>query len=577
MRRIAKTILFGWNMPVMVLAGLLSPVGGKAQPVSSNTVPAATPSSQAVPAANGVSPSQPEQSELIKELLGRLERLENKEAEQKQRTEAAEKAHQEEVQKLLGRIGELEGKVGSLESGKVLPEIAVSPKDGPTTQELDQKLRVMARNEELAAEAAEAQAAARAKETPRITAGANGFAISSADTNYVLKLRGLVQVDSRSFFDDNQYLEGNDGFYLRRARPIFEGTLFRDFDFNLTPDFGGNNVQIFDAWMNYRYRPELQLKAGKFKSPVGFEMLQSVGMLPFNERSLVSNFVPARTLGLQIWGDIAGGAVSYAAGVFDGSGDARVASNSDIDDAKEFAGRLGFQPFKQSATTMLTGLRLGAGGSFTQVRSNTASLPNTTGGTLPGYVTSALQQFFAYNPAIGTVYADGVHWRISPYAAYTLGPFGLLGEYIVAQQGVVNSVTGAREDLLDSAWQLSAQWVLTGEDASFTGIAPKSPFDPRAGKWGAWQLVARFAQADLDSDAFPVFSDPTLSAHSAMSWGIGLNWWLNRNVRVLTSYSRTWFGGGGEVNPVFIGTHVPPATVTHQDESVFMTRLQLAF
>ena len=62
-----------------------------------------------------------------------------------------------------------------------------------------------------------------------------------------------------------------------------------------------------------------------------------------------------------------------------------------------------------------------------------------------------------------------------------------------------------------------------------------------------------------------------------MSWGIGLNWWLNRNVRVLTSYSRTWFDGGGEVNPVFIGTHVPPATVTHQDESVFMTRLQLAF
>jgi hypothetical protein len=41
---------------------------------------------------------------------------------------------------------ELEGKVGSLESGKVLPEIAVSPKDGPTANELDQKIRVLARN-----------------------------------------------------------------------------------------------------------------------------------------------------------------------------------------------------------------------------------------------------------------------------------------------------------------------------------------------------------------------------------------------------------------------------------------------
>lgn len=561
----------------MILAGLLAPLGGEAQPVSSNTVPVATPPVQAVPAANGVSTSQPEQSELIKELLGRLERLEKKDAEQTQRTEAAEKAHQEEVQKLLGRIGELEGKVGSLESGKVLPEITVLPKDGPTTQELDQKLRVMARNDELAAEAADAQAAARAKETPRLTVGAGGFAMSSADTNFVLRLRGLVQVDSRTFFDDNQYLEGNEGFYLRRARPVIEGTVFRDFDFNLTPDFGGNNVQIFDAWMNYRYRPELQLKAGKFKSPVGFEMLQSVATLPFNERSLVTDFVPARNLGIQLWGDVAGGAMSYAAGIFNGSGDTRVASNIDFDDDMEFAGRLSLQPFKNTAATALQGLRFGAGGSYTQVSSNTAGLPNTTGGTLPGYVTSALQQFFAYNPTIGTVYADGVHWRISPYAAYTIGPFGLLGEYIIAQQGVVNSVTTARSNLTSSAWQVSAQWVLTGEDASFSGITPRAPFDPRAGKWGAWQLVARFAQAELDSDAFPVFSDPTLSADSAMSWGIGLNWWLNKNLRVLTSYSKTWFDGGGTVNPAINQTLHPPATVTHQDENVFMTRLQLAF
>lgn len=386
-----------------------------------------------------------------------------------------------------------------------------------------------------------------------------------------------MQLDSRTFFDDNEYLDDNDGFYLRRARLTMEGTVFRDFDFNLTTDFGGNNVQIFDAWMNYRYRPELQLMAGKFKGPVGFEMLQPVPGLPFNERSLVTDFVPRRDLGIQVWGDLAGGAVSYAAGVFNGSGDARVASNTDFDDDKEVAGRLAFRPFKQSAASGLQGIRFGAGGSYSQVNSNTASLPNTTGGTLPGYVTSALQQFFAYNPTIGTVYADGVHWRVSPYAAYTVGPFGLLGEYIIAQQGVVNSVTGARANLVNSAWQASAQWVLTGEDASFTGITPKSPFDPRAGKWGALQLVARFAQADLDSDTFPVFSDPTLSAQSAMSWGIGLNWWLNKNVRVLTSYSKTWFDGGGEVNPAISRSLVPPATVTHQDESVFMTRFQLAF
>ena len=39
------------------------------------------------------------------------------------------------------------------------------------------------------------------------------------------------------------------------------------------PDFGGSTVQIFDAYVNYRYRPELQLQAGKFKSPVGLEAI----------------------------------------------------------------------------------------------------------------------------------------------------------------------------------------------------------------------------------------------------------------------------------------------------------------
>lgn len=570
------------GITAIVLAVTFVPGSLQAQTTNPNASRSFTPPAQAAVDTNGtvahqLLSAQTEQRELIEKLLGRLEQLEKRELEQTQRTESVEKAHQEEVQKLLGRIGELEGKVGSLESGKVLPEIAVSPKDGPTANELDQKIRVLERNSELATEAVEAQAAARAKETPRIIAGANGFAISSADTNFVLRLRGIVQLDSRSFFDDNPYLEGNDGFYLRRARPIFEGTFFRDFDFNLTPDFGGNTVQIYDAWMNYRYRPELQLKAGKFKGPVGFEMLQSDATLPFNERSLVTDFVPIRSLGVQLWGDLAGGAVSYAAGVFNGSSDGRVANNSDFNDGKELAGRLAFQPFKNNDIAALQGVGFGAGGSYSQVNSNTVGLPNTTGGTLPGYTTSALQQFFAYNPAVGTVYADGAHWRVSPYVNYTKGPFGLLGEYIISQQGVVNSATGARANLVDSAWQASVQWVLTGEDASFTGITPKSPFDPRAGKWGAWQLVARFAQADLDSDAFPVFSDPTLSAPSDMSWGIGLNWWLNKNVRVLTSYSKTWFEGGGDVNPAISRSLVPPATVTHQDESVFMTRLQLAF
>lgn len=479
------------------------------------------------------------------------------------------------IQKLLTRIEQLEQKVNALEAGQGIPPTSAPPTNMDTVkiQGLEQKVENLEHEHKLDTEAAEA----RARTTPRITAGAGGFAISSADTNFVLELKGLLQVDSRNFFGDNAYLEGNDGFFLRRARPIIEGTVFRDFEFNLTPDFGGNNVQLFDAWINYRNRPELQLKIGKFKGPVGFENLQSDATLPFNERSLVSNFVPSRNIGVQLWGELAGGAVSYAGGVFNDAGDGRNPGHSDFNDSKEFAGRLAFQPFKHTHLDSLQGFGFGAAGSYTDVNSNSAALPGTTGGTLPGYVTSGLQQYFAYNPATGTVVADGVHWRISPYAYYTWGPFGVLGEYLTMNQGLARSGTSTRTTVSDSAWQASVQWVLTGEDASFNGIVPRKSFDPREGKWGAWQLVARFAQAGLDQDAFPVFADPSLSAYQATSWAVGVNWWLNRNVRVLTSYSQTWFDGGGDVNPAVSRSLVPPATVTHQNESLFTTRVQLAF
>ena len=109
-------------------------------------------------------------------------------------------------------------------------------------------------------------AAAAAKTQPRLKLDASGFTLSSADTNFSISLHGLVQLDSRTFFADHNIV--NDSFLLRRARPIITGTVFHDFDFNLTPDFGGSTVQILDAYLNYRYRPELQLQAGKFKSPL---------------------------------------------------------------------------------------------------------------------------------------------------------------------------------------------------------------------------------------------------------------------------------------------------------------------
>ena len=403
-------------------------------------------------------------------------------------------------------------------------------------QDLDQKVRILGRQRELDQESA----ATTAKSLPKISAGANGFSFTSADTNFSLALHGVLQVDSRSFFA-NDNVQGDNSFLLRRARPILQGTVYRDFDFMFVPDFGGNTVQIFDAYVNYRYSPELQFQAGKFKSPVGLEALQSDVNILFNERSLATDLVPNRDVGFELHGDLFNGAASYAAGIFNGAPDySGTTTNADYDSFKSFDGRVFFQPLKNSDVAALRGFGFGLGGSYESDHAWT----NTAGtGLTPGYTTDGQEKFFTYSSG---VVGHGTHWRLAPQGSYYYGPLGVFGEYVISDQHVVAVNTSGRPsaDLQNTAWDISGSWLLTGEDASPNGVVPKYPFDPKHGQWGAWQVVGRYAQLDVDNSAFPVFANPNTSASKAQAWSAGLNWYLNRNIRFDVSFSHTWFDGG---------------------------------
>lgn len=422
-------------------------------------------------------------------------------------------------------------------------------------QELNQKIQALERQQE-----AEEVAPARiiTSDFPRVVLGASGLTVASPDTNFVFQFRGLLQVDNRTFFNDGGR-QGNDTFLVRRARPIFQGTLYQKFDFAFVPDFAGSSVQIFDAYLNYRFHPSIQLRAGKFKTPVGLEYLQSDPVTPFTERSLVTALVPGRDIGFMLWGDCLDGRISYAAGVFNGVGDGRNSSNSDFEDNREFDGRLFTQPFKVADSPLLRGIGAGIAGSWSSVSSNSAGLPSA-------YQTDGQQPFFTY--ASGTV-ADGDHWRLSPQAFYYAGPFSILAEYAVSAQEVRRGVD--QTDLRHAAWQVSAGWVLTGEQASFTGVAPQHPFNPSEHHWGALQIVARYSELDIDDDAFPLFADSAASASQAQAWAVGFNWYLNKALRASAGFARTTFTGGGGA-----GTSTPGA-VTRQAEQVLLTRLQMSF
>lgn len=423
-------------------------------------------------------------------------------------------------------------------------------------QALDQEVQTL-KHEQHEDQQATAQAF---KSQSHLTVGADGINFSSPNTNFTAGLHGWVQVDSRTFLQ-NGATPGIDGFLLRRARIILQGTVYHNFDYNLTPEFAGNSPQILDAYLNYRPLPELQLEAGKFKPPVGLEALQTDTTLFFNERSLASDLAPYRDIGAELHGDVFKGAFSYAAGIFNGLPDLNTSTiNTNLDDDMAFGGRVFTVPFKNTSISPLKGLGFGVSGSYEHDQKTAAALT-------PGFTTDGQEKFFTYNPG---VVADGTHWRVSPQGYYYWGPLGVLGEYIVSDQEVAKSTAAGAPtaDLRNTAWDVQAGWVLTGESDSYSGVVPRHPFNPLAGDWGAWQVVGRFANLTVDDAAFvgSNFSTATTSAHSAREWSAGLNWYLNKNLRANVSFSHTWFTGDASGN-----------TVTKQPENVLFTRMQLAF
>jgi len=404
-----------------------------------------------------------------------------------------------------------------------------------TIQDLDQKIRVLERKLEIADE----NAANKAKEATVVKADKSGFVLSAPDKSFQLKLSGYAQGDARFFVDDPDE-KSTDTFVLRRVRPVLDVTVYKDYAFRLQPDFGGSSPTTQDAYGEYVGVPAFNVRVGKFKTPLGLEFLQSDSQMLFAERALPTQLVPNRDVGLQFSGDLVGttGAVTYALGVFNGAIDGGN-SDGDNNDPKDLVARLFLHPFRPAGIESLKNFGVGIGASVGD-QAGTALAPN-----LPSFKTSGQQTFFAYKAstnANGTVYADGQRVRVSPQAYYYLGPFGLLTEYVQSAQDVS---TGQAQDTLDNeAWQVSFAYVLTGEDASFKDVNPLFNFDPSKGHWGAFEVVARYGELKVDHDAFNTFADPTKSARRATSVAGGLNWYLNRNMKLLFDYEQTAFDGG---------------------------------
>jgi phosphate-selective porin OprO and OprP len=415
-------------------------------------------------------------------------------------------------------------------------------------EEQEQKILVLERKLEITDEAA-----ASAKEsTAVVSAGPKGFSIRSADSKNTLRLRGTVHLDGR-------YVEGEDPtlsidtFQATRVRPTIEGTFAGIYDFRIMPDFGQGRTVIQDAYLAARFNPASVLTLGKFKSPVGLERLQSANDMKWVQRGYPTSLAPNRDIGVQLGGELGNGRFSYQAAFLNGSNDgssSETFADVDVSDDKEYALRLFAHPFAESDSFALRGLGIGLAGTITD------QTGNATQPLLPAFRTPGQSQFFRFRQFSTTVgapagtIADGERTRIAPQMYYYVGSLGLIGEFTEVEQEVSRVVaTGVRSATVDTyAWQFAASYFLTGEEASFRGFQPKSRFSLEDNTWGAFEVVARAQALKVDENAFTggsrSFADPAAAASEAESWGVGLNWYLNENVKWLLDYERTSFEGG---------------------------------
>ncbi len=369
----------------------------------------------------------------------------------------------------------------------------------------------------------------------------DAFFVQSEDGSSRLKVGGFIQFDGRYFIgDDND--PHVDQFAFRSIRPDLNGTLFDHYDFRILPDFAGGKLVLQEAYTDIRYSNAFKIRVGKFKVPFGLERLQLEVATTFTERGLPTQVAPNRDLGVQIFGELADSIVEYQVGVFNGVADGQ-SGDGDVSDDKELAARVFVKPFVTTAGPLRG---LGVGGAVTYGdKLGTLASPDVA-----LFKTQGQNTFFSYKVGTtlaDTAIADGDHFRATVQGYYYVGPVGILAEWVRSRQKV--AINGNHERVEVKAWQALAQWVITGEDATFKSVTPRHPFDPAKGQWGAFDVAARIGELTLPgAEVYPLgLADPTKSANQAWSATGGVDWFLNHNIRIALDYDHVWYNRGAKL------------------------------
>lgn len=425
---------------------------------------------------------------------------------------------------------------------------------------LEERIRVLERRLELQDE----EASAKAKEAASVSASTSGFGLKSASGDYSLNLRLLAQADGRYYLGSPAAPAGSaattrDGFLFRRIEPTLSGSLGKFVGYNLTlrvdGDRSDNAALVQDVYVDLKFHPLATLRVGKWKEPLALENLESSSALPFIERGYPTALTGNRDLGIALYGNAFDSRLYYTVGVFNGAPDGSDALSTDRDGRKEFVGRIFAEPFKNEYG-LLRGLGFGVAGSVGSKTREAAT---------PSYNSAGQLAVFRYR---STTVDAGRQTRFVPQTYFYRNAFGFLAEYAQSRQELANGAN-APITVGNEAYELTATYVLSGEDASYGGVKPRAPFTLGKPGFGAFELALRNGVLRLDERALnggaSSLADPATSVKRARTYAIGLNWYLTQNVKLVSDFNFTSFQGGAAGGR------------DRRDERALFTRAQLSF
>jgi len=390
----------------------------------------------------------------------------------------------------------------------------------------------------------------KAKKSSEIKASfKDGISWESGDKQHKFSVNGRVQLDYRSFSEENATGTQTDTFDIRRAYLTAKGTFYNTYDFEVT--YNGANAggsDLLYAWMNARYWEGLQFQFGQFKQPMSMEELGSSRFINFTERSFVTQLVPAVDRGIQIHGTPVKG-LNYAVGVFNGvnvNGGQTANDTSTLTDGKAVTGRIttniaDFMDIKDAV------YHLGASYSRSNDNLGGSALSMRSEGRGTNIMTT------------GVLVTDYDLVRKGLEGAVAYGPVKLQAEYLKATfepgSGATQVSTGGTTGDKDiKAWYASVNWLITGENYASTykggkfgeRIKPLNEFiTPGAPGFGAWDVGVRYSKFDASdftaTDTTDVFNATGENGefNEAHAWTVGLKWIPNPNVRYVLDYVKT--------------------------------------